>query len=157
MEYIKCKFRDITYPVGDNIIYNLPIIKDMGKKIKSVLIKEKIPFDKRINLICSGSSGAIIAAIISTILCKQYKEINIYHIKKNNEKSHSDGYKGSDFIGYNIVVDDLISTGKTMFHIFDNIYKSIIDLVCVSYIEDSHQYEIRDYFISKGVKFLLNN
>ena len=68
MKTIHANFETIKYPVGDKILYNIPIIKNMGDKIKSILIKTRLDYFYPINLICSGSSGAIIAAMIATIL-----------------------------------------------------------------------------------------
>jgi len=54
----------INYPVGYHIIENLPIIKQMVKTFKLVPVNK----DKQVNLICMGSSGAIIATIFANEL-----------------------------------------------------------------------------------------
>lgn len=70
--------------------------------------------DKTINLFCRGSSGAIIAGIIST----KVKNCNIVHIKKEGEESHGESRYSS--AGYNIIVDDFIATGTTVFKIIED-------------------------------------
>ena len=54
------KLRTMDYPVGPNIKVNLPIINNMYR-----YIKEKFP-EGIITIWCRGSSGAIIAGIISS-------------------------------------------------------------------------------------------
>ena len=157
MRTIHANFETIKYPVGDKILYNIPIIKNMGDKIKSILIKTKLDYFFPINLICSGSSGAIIAAMIATILNEDpsFTKIYIRHIKKESENSHGYSYMSADwFCGFNIIVDDFIHTGTTMKYIFDKINDNTkIDLIAVSEIDRPE--EIIDYLREKKVKILL--
>jgi adenine/guanine phosphoribosyltransferase-like PRPP-binding protein len=97
----------ITYPVGQHIIENLPIIKKMVKTFKLVPVNK----DKQVNLICIGSSGAIIATIFANEL-KGYK-VKITHVKKDGEDSH-DSHLLFNTDYDNIIVDDFTVTGKTM-------------------------------------------
>ena len=160
MRTIHANFETIKYPVGDKILYNIPIIKNMGDKIKSILIKTKLDYFFPINLICSGSSGAIIAAIVATILYSNFKKVNIRHIKKDGESSHTTGnYKSYLFNNYfsdvNIIVDDLICSGVTMRRIFNKIPENIIiDIIAISKIENEN---IINFFEEKKVKILLRN
>jgi hypothetical protein len=59
MEIVRTGLECMKYPVGLRIQDNIPIIKEMAKAIK-----KQYP-THRINLICMGSSGAIIATIIA--------------------------------------------------------------------------------------------
>jgi orotate phosphoribosyltransferase-like protein len=154
MKTIHGKFKMIDYPVGDNIQSNIPIIKKMYDKIKLIMKKEGIFYDTKINLICCGSSGAIIASIIAQLLCKKYIDVKIRHIKKHGENSHGNSYDNSNFIGYNIIVDDFIASGKTMQYIFTRLKKDvIIHLIAVS--DFSAGANIIDLFLDRGVQCLL--
>lgn len=108
----KTKFTDsrlecMGYPVGECIIRNIPTIKIYTEIIK------KESNGQRINLYCAGSSGAIIAAIIATEL----SDVEICHVKKEGENSHSPSCPYSR--GYNVIVDDFVSTGRTIDYILD--------------------------------------
>ena len=160
MEIIHANFKTIDYPVGDNIQNNISIINKMGIMIKSILIEKKLEIDNQINLICSGSSGAIIAAIVATILYSNFKKVNIRHIKKDGERSHiNNDYKSYLYNNYfsdvNIIVDDLICSGVTMRRIFNKILENIIiDIIAISKIENEN---IINFFEEKKVKILLRN
>ena len=73
---------ELTYPIGNYIQKNLPIIKALSNAIKELNIQS------RIVLCCMGSSGAIIAAIVSS----EIPNSTIYHIKKDGEHAHSSNY-----------------------------------------------------------------
>ena len=73
------KLRTMNYPVGPNIKVNLPIINNMYR-----YIKEKFP-EGTITIWCRGSSGAIIAGIISS---KLKGRARVAYISKPNEKRH---------------------------------------------------------------------
>lgn len=100
----------LQYPIGHFITVNKEKIQQM---INSFLnIKE---FKKRkINLICTGSSGAIIATIFSLNIPNENK---IVHVKKEGEKAHVssiDIYSGE----VNVIVDDFMVTGDTLNKIY---------------------------------------
>jgi hypoxanthine phosphoribosyltransferase len=162
MKIINGNFKEIDYPVGDHIQKNIPIINNMGVRIKSILIEKKLESDDQINLICSGSSGAIISSIIATILYKDFKGVNIRHIKKDGESSHAaDNYKShfysSYFNGFNIIVDDFICSGDTMKRIFSKIKDDIqIDIIAISKINNGCE-NIIEFFKEQKVKILLRN
>jgi phosphoribosylpyrophosphate synthetase len=121
----------ICYPTGANIVDNLPRIKELAKAFKR--IKE---FKGRsVNLICRGSSGAIIAAIFANEL--KYVNTKIIHVKKAGESSH--GSKVSRLIndGVNVIVDDFIGTGKTVRQTYKDVVRERsfdfeVDAVCVT-------------------------
>ena len=117
------KLRTMDYPVGPNIKINLPIINNMYR-----YIKEKFP-EGTITIWCRGSSGAIIAGIISS---KLKGRARVAYISKPNEKRHDlvSPYKYS--VGYNIIVDDFICTGKTIDDIIKKSDRKKFDLLIVS-------------------------
>ena len=73
------KLRKMNYPIGPNIKINLPIINNMYR-----YIKEKFP-EGTITIWCRGSSGAIIAGIISS---KLKGRARVVYVSKPNEKRH---------------------------------------------------------------------
>lgn len=128
--------RQMSYPIGIYIQDNIPIIKTMAEAIYLV-VDEYYKNRDEIDLVCKGSSGAIIAGLVSTILNTMFtKRIIIHHIKKNGENSHS----GSSFPNvYSnsviIVIDDFISSGTTISSIIDTLNDNNIlklDILCVS-------------------------
>jgi orotate phosphoribosyltransferase-like protein len=158
MKTIQGRFSTIQYPVGDNITSNIPIINNIGNYIKSILIKKDIDINSTINLICSGSSGAIIASLVAVILSKKYNAVFIRHIKKEGEDSHGINYGETYFAGttFNIIVDDFIAQGRTMKYIFSKIPNKVkIDLIAVSHIDNPEM--IIPFFEEKKVKILLTD
>lgn len=103
-KFIKCKTLEIKYPVGEYIQYNIEKIVSMASVI------EKSFKDQYLNLWCSGSSGAIIAAIIASIVEQPCK---ICHVEKAGEDAHS-SYTLPDSRDINIIVDDFIRSGCTI-------------------------------------------
>lgn len=115
----------IDYPVGENMSSNKHKIYEM---INSFMQIDEFK-DKYVNIICQGSSGAIIATMFSISIRNLNK---IIHIKKNGENSHSSApflEKGSNCI--NIIVDDFICSGETIKTIYDH-FNVPIDCLCVS-------------------------
>lgn len=154
MKTIKGNYPEMAYPVGDHIQENFIIIEKMGNCIKTILKENKIPKDTDINIICSGSSGAIIASIITAILIKTYENVYVRHIKKDGENSHSGNYIFKELCGFNIVVDDFIATGSTMHYIFEQLHTDTkIDLVAIS----GTTIITSKFFQKNKVKFLLES
>jgi len=131
----------MEYPIGNNILVNLATIHDMANSIYLVIDEyyKKSEF-KRIILFCRGSSGAIIAGIVSSKLIELFpdKAITIHHIKKQGEESHSFTFP-EDSVFYKsiiLIVDDFIATGSTMRAILEHIAlrrrDQEIDILCVS-------------------------
>lgn len=64
------------YPVGENFDYNLSVMKKMATIINKNTTAET---NERLNFLCTGSSGAIIAGVVSSKLdmlgynCKGYR------------------------------------------------------------------------------------
>lgn len=114
----------LFYPVGTYIKNNLPTILEMKDLLYSIYGNSKI------SLWCRGSSGAIIAAIIS----QAFSDVIINHVKKEGESSHGTGI---DFEKerINIIVDDIVSSAITV----NAIYKEFsirggdkIECLCVA-------------------------
>lgn len=124
------KIEPIAYPVGQFFASNQPIIKAMGEYIY-LNILEKYSVERTIVLVCRGSSGAIIAGSIAVLLIENgCTNVRIAHVKKPGEESHHstinlDRYQDPVII----IVDDFISTGRTLKAIFDAIDKCYYDLI----------------------------
>lgn len=141
MKHINLNTNRICYPVGKNLIINLPIIRKMGLAI----LKLPLPEHKHVDLVCMGSSGAIIASIISVMLIKKGYTTQIVHIKKNGESSHNGTVSGLTNTHYNIVVDDFIDTGLTIKTIFQKVVECTnarINAICVSGLIFSEMIEL---------------
>lgn len=108
---------DMVYPIGKNI-KNMLSYTDVF--LKHIL--EIVPKDVRLNFLCRGSSGAILAGIIASQIPKEYETI-INHVKKPGESSHSGDLrlKNEDF---NIIIDDFISSGETVSSIYNDFKKA---------------------------------
>lgn len=129
------------YPIGENIVANMPVIANMGKVLKEFIAKN-YPKTSHINLLCKGSSGAIIAGLVSVALRKNKKRgISIFHIKKLGEKAHGSGSFDEDIFDLNsivVIIDDFIDTGSTIKSILlrvDEVHpatKAKIHILCVT-------------------------
>lgn len=95
----ECSF----YPVGENIIKYFDICKEIGMHIN-----KQFP-NKSITLWCRGSSGAIIAALVSQYIITG---VEICHVKKKGEDSHVTEVTARHDI--NIIIDDLMASGDTL-------------------------------------------
>lgn len=112
--------KGIMYPVGDHMNINKIFIKKLIKLYKTV---EEFK-GKPVNVICTGSSGAIIASALSMALRVSSK---IYHVKKPREDSHHGNYELMDHFDnswLNVIVDDFIGSGHTI----NRIYSVFIDI-----------------------------
>ena len=70
----------------------------------------ELNIQSRIVLCCMGSSGALIAGIVCSIIPNTI----VYHIKKEGENAHSSNYFSFDFEDYLIIIDDFVSSGDTL-------------------------------------------
>jgi hypothetical protein len=100
----------ILYPVDDNIVNNLPAIKQMAIELEKIT-KNKKP----VALWCRGSSGAIITGIIASLM----PIVKIVHVKKEGEDSHEQTQIWDKKIFTHVFCDDFIYSGKTMKAIFE--------------------------------------
>ncbi len=106
----------IQYPCGEYIQQSLPGIRRMGKIIRNYFNKEK-----EIVLLCSGSSGAIISALLVPILSTNKRTVWIVHAPKEGEHPHrasSELYERRIRLNRmkpaTIFVDDFIRSGSTL-------------------------------------------
>ena len=102
-----------SYPVGKSMKRTLSLGRVMAKQLAELYGKHKL------RLVCAGSSGSILSAIIAS--SSKLKVVEIVHIKKEGERSHHeqnhiDRYNVD---AYNIIVDDFISSGGTIIRIYD--------------------------------------
>lgn len=108
---LNSKLKCLSYPVGPNLLRNLSTIKEMAKSLKRVVDTE----NDKVNLICTGSSGAILAGLIFTF--SGIKKGQIFHVKKEGEESNHDNNDSARMLddGINIFVDDFINSGNSYF------------------------------------------
>jgi len=138
---------ETKYPVGNHIVYNLPVINSMANGIlgiKNIYFADK----DGLILICRGSSGSIIAGIVANKLSTEIDDITIIHVKKENEVAHDDGNLRHGIVKnqLTVIIDDFISTGNTIWKIMDetNQYIYKYDILCVS--GNGATSSLKDYF-----------
>ena len=131
---------DLKYPVGYHMDTNKSKILYMMEVLRDTVGK-----DTPISLWCRGSSGAIIAAIIST----GFDNCIINHVKKEGEESHSTHEFNTDRSRKHIIVDDFIRSGKTVNAIYLEMLRCSlsVDYLCVF----ECVYECNLKFIPKNV------
>jgi hypothetical protein len=110
-QIVNPKLTNIHYPVGVYINDNLPIISEMAKSFVTI---EEFK-DKKINLVCTGSSGAIISAIFSILIPN---ETQIHHVKKDGEKSHHGQIDKISNENPFVFIDDFICEGITINRVY---------------------------------------
>ncbi|MCK9429941.1 MAG: phosphoribosyltransferase [Candidatus Omnitrophica bacterium] len=140
---------ETKYPIGNHIVYNLPVINSMANGIlgiKNIYFADK----DGLILICRGSSGSIIAGIVANKLFFEIDNITIIHIKKEDEVAHNDGDLHYGIIKNQliVVIDDFISTGNTIWKIIEKtnifILPNKYDILCVS--GNGATSSLEDYF-----------
>ena len=93
MKQIKLSKFIYAYPVGENIKSYFDSCKEISE-----IIKKEFP-NKSITFWCRGSSGAMISALVSQHL----DDVNIFHVKKQNEIAH---YSSIDYYNeINLIID----------------------------------------------------
>ena len=111
MKQIKLSKFIQEYPVGENIKSYFNPCEEVAE-----IIEKEFP-NKSITFWCRGSSGAMISALVSQYL----DNVNIFHVKKQNEIAH---YSSIDHYNeINIIIDDLMCSGETV----DCIYQKMIE------------------------------
>lgn len=106
-----------TYPVGCVFETVLEFVE-----VATGVIRENFDTSKGVNLICTGSSGAIISALVAAKLSEpQYlvPDVKIVYYDKVGEKSHM---TNRPYIteGIFLIVDDNISSGDTVTRLYFN-------------------------------------
>lgn len=109
---------DAGYPVGlkvHNWINVIPVYCSIIKKhVKVEEWYRETARDSDIGLICQGSSGAILSALIADKLVSEGYDVKILHVKKENETSHSFSRPPVSKKTIAFVIDDQISFGNTV-------------------------------------------
>lgn len=146
----------IEYPVGKYIENNMQIIKELINVFVSHSLFKNC---NGVNLLCTGSSGAIIAAFFSEAIIKEDKHVRIAHVKKRGENSHSNSIPSleNDFI--NVIVDDFISSGATVNEIYNRMNDSLyysdplkIDALIISGMSYHNLYNFNPKYVFCGEK-----
>ena len=123
---------DIPYPVGRAMSITKEIVSEMSLLLKKIYPNKSEP----LMFLVRGSSGAILAGIIISMM-SEYDDIEIMHIKKHGELSHSGNYYGLwNRPCKTIILDDFIESGKTVNSIYTSVAEDnknlTIDTLCVS-------------------------
>lgn len=146
------------YPVGLNLDYWIREVDIYYKLIeKDIIDNAKAPVSQ-IHLFCTGSSGAIISALIASKFDSRFNVV-ISHIKKDGEISHSSGHvfdSGINDSDMGYIVDDLISSGQTMIRIIESLTKKQLKItraIIVSGDVDKHVID-RNFEIFNNIKTL---
>lgn len=130
-----------AYPVGASFNKNRDYIVEVVRTIHTIAGKER-----RIALICRGTSGTILAGAVGYILKKKQHDVNIIVSRKCEESSHDYNMSGVGFLDtknkpFSVVIDDFIYTGDTVKTILKDIDSNItiptLDMLCIdNYLND---------------------
>ena len=112
-------YRRFRYPVGKNMMENESAFRDLIDQFLDTANDSIISHDK-IALICMGSSGSIVSTLMYMALRSKHpgKYVEIVHIKKDGESSHSTKFQGipdsyqPDVL--HVWIDDHIDQGTTV-------------------------------------------
>ena len=122
---------DIPYPVGRAMSITKEIVSEMALLLKEIYPNKSEP----LMFLVRGSSGAILSGIITSMM-SEYDNIEIMHIKKHGESSHSGNYYRFDKKYKTIILDDFIESGETVNSIYNSVTEDnknlTIDTLCVS-------------------------
>lgn len=122
---------DIPYPVGKSMSITKEIVSEMASKLRKIYPNKSEP----LIFLVRGSSGAILAGIITSIM-SEYENIEIMHIKKSGESSHYGNYYRFHKPCKTIILDDFIESGETVNSIYNSVIEDnknlTIDTLCVS-------------------------
>ena len=117
MKQIKLSKFIQEYPVGENIKSYFDSCKEVAE-----IIEKEFP-NKSITFWCRGSSGAMISALV----CQHLDDVNIFHVKKQNEIAHYSSINHYNEI--NIIIDDFNYLMQDYY--MDNALKGGWDRMCV--------------------------
>jgi len=118
----------MTYPIADNLHFNVPFMKRMGKKLKKLYGE-----DEKVVLVGTGSSGAIVGSYLAILTGYLFR-----HVKKEGVDAHGKSNLDAFYNAKVVLVDDLIGSGDTMNKLYKQIYKDLldhnnmVDCVCVT-------------------------
>lgn len=129
----------IHYPVGSDMPRLIEQVKEMAQEINREINRIDNGGERPVCLLVTGSSGAIIGAMISCNLIALFKgghtgrKVVICHVKKHGENAHSSGNSPNHFEKrITIIVDDFICSGSTVNRIVDYYGLNKVDILCVS-------------------------
>lgn len=113
------------YPIGEN---PLALIK-YTEEAAEIFMKHN-EYKSPCNVWCRGSSGALIAGVFSYILFKNDYRYKICHVKKLNEESHQSRYYSYRYtVALQVVIDDFMSSGKTLNAIYSDMKDAKVNKV----------------------------
>lgn len=115
----------VNYPVGLNMKSAMEFVEKVSHFIKS----NSDFIGRDINLLCTGSSGSIIASLLFAKL--EQENVFVCHIKKDGESSYAgNNFRLSSLDDINVIIDDFSSSGSTIERIYSKIkqYNSDIEI-----------------------------
>lgn len=124
-----------AYPVGASFNRNRDYIVEAARTIHTIAGK-----DRRIALICRGTSGTILAGAVGYILKKRQHDVSIIVSRKREESSHDYNMSGVESLQFtdrpfSVIVDDFMDTGNTIKAILkdvdSNVTLPVLDMLCV--------------------------
>ena len=125
----------LVYPTGANVSSMVVYIENIVTTFK----KHKINLDKKSNVICiwcRGSSGAMLAAMFAYTFKRATVRIN--HVKKQGEHSHNSSINISPPNCIDIIIDDFMDTGETIFRIWHDSPIKKIDYLILNGVPPSY-------------------
>lgn len=116
-------YNEFNYPVGTGPVTAIKNMNRMATEFLNFFKTEEIDEKKQLQIVCMGSSGAILATLFYQHLVNAYPKnvISIIHIKKQGENSHSSSCSGLRLSAIHIFVDDFVFSGSTIKVITDRI------------------------------------
>jgi orotate phosphoribosyltransferase-like protein len=104
---------EVDYPIGIGMNQAIKAAKAMAEKL--VEIVNGLDEVKDVNLLCRGSSGSVLSALVSSFIVDKIEgDVIISYVHKEKEQSHEPGTARlypDDFI---VIVDDFTCTGNTL-------------------------------------------
>lgn len=120
MQHISIKLSEYTYPVYQD----MAVVWDNGPKIAKALTN--IYGEDRIQLVCRGSSGILIAQEVQRNMPKGRATASIHYARKDSERAHNYGMR-LDTIYPIVIIDDIVCTGETLRAIRDRLRECLTD------------------------------
>lgn len=165
----------LPYPVGLYISEAITFVNNVYDTIKTNNIFKK---HYTIFIWCRGSSGALLAGLLAQKLSSDIAtdyDVKVCYVRKPGEKTHNQGKYGN-YIGcyekpYNIIIDDFVARGLTLYSILlamrddgvknvDALILSDVDGVIRKSLTDNESIEFFNIIIPKvlicnitGIKF----
>lgn len=136
------KMPTVQYPVGENLVQANDCTKMLAKALEDYLAVNELSTENVV-LVGTGSSGLI----LSTFLSSHLPVKKIWHIKKENEVSHShDDTIDIDTTDILVFVDDFTASGAT----YRRVAARVIDLVkrpidIAAFAGYGYRYAMRDF------------